>query len=352
MEVLYEIAEISRQGHYSSQRRLVSKNVTKESILSQVRQARLLHHRMGSRPLYKLLGIKGMGINQFEKLLQSEGLGIKTKRNKHKTTDGSNYKGFDTNLLNGKSINTVNNVWVSDITYFSVNGKTFYIVIIMDIYSRRILGCEIYENMIADNNISVLKRALKERKSSSYDNSLIHHSDKGSQYTALEYKKLLSRFKIRISVAENSLENGYAERINSTIKNDYLNFYAIGELKKLRRSLKHCVWLYNHERPHSSLNYLTPVAFEQWLSNQEGGTGELMRLYDFRQDYTIEFFEGIQHSNNKPVSEMKKGSEEPNHSTVQDYSLKGCSPAEPFSASSCSTKVTRIKYKQQKSYQQ
>ena len=348
MEKVYEVAGISRQGHHASLKRIASKAGTIDSILSQVRKTRLSHPNMGSRPLYKKLNIEGIGINKFEKLLKAEGLGIERKRNKHKTTDGSKYKGNDANLLNGKEVNSVNQVWVTDITYFQVNNETFYIIIIMDVYSRIILGCSVFKNMPKENNIAVLKQALKVRKQSSYNHTLIHHSDKGSQYTSIGYKEILLKYKIKMSLAKNSLENGYAERINSTIKNDYLVFHATEDLKQLRKNLKHCVWLYNHERPHSSLNYLTPVQFEQWLSTQENGIGETMTLYDFTQEnnYTVEFFEGIGQPKNQSASPNEKGSEEPDFLTVQDYSLKGCSPAEPFSASSCGAKVIRIKNNQ------
>ena len=290
MEDVYEIAGISRQGYHSSCRRAELKTSLKESILSRVREARLSHPRMGSRPLYKLLNIQGMGINQFEKLLSSEGLGIKIKRNKYKTTDGSKYKDGSTNLLNGKEVNSINQVWVSDITHFPVKDKVFYITIIMDVYSRKILACDIFNNMLADNNIQLLKQALKHRKLQANDNNLIHHSDKGSQYTSRDYKKILSDFAIKVSIAENSLQNGYAERINSTVKNDYLNFHKSEDLKVLRRNLKRCVWLYNNERPHSSLDYLSPVAFEQSLPANQKAVGEKMILYDFTKDCAIEFF--------------------------------------------------------------
>ena len=344
MEDVYIIAEISRQGHHSSKKRWSCKETLRTDILSRVRQARLSHPRMGSRPMYKLLNVQGMGINQFERMLSAEGLGVKMKRNRRKTTDGSKYKGRLKNLLNGKKVEQVNQVWVTDITYFQVKDKVFYISIIMDIYSRRILGCEVYENMLAENNMAVLKQALKCRNQTSYLYHLIHHSDKGSQFMSRGYKELLSKFEIEISVAENSLQNGYAERINSTIKNDYLVFHSTEDLKTLRKKLKHCVWLYNHERPHSSLNYLIPVAFEQSCQEKKQ---QPMILYDFTQDYMIEFFEGIGEMKNL---ENKKGSEEPDFPNLQDYSLKGCSPAEPFSASSCKTKVITIKANNKNNY--
>ena len=241
MEMVYEIAGISRQGHYSNTKRIDRNSVEQETILTEVRKARLFHPNMGSRPMYKYLDIQCMGINKFEKLLAAKGLGIKIKRNKHKTTDGSKYKGRLSNLLNGKVINNINQVWVSDITYFQVKDKTFYIILIMDIYSRKILGSGIYDNMFSENNIAVLRQSLKHRAIASYENNLIHHSDKGIQYMSLIYKKMLSDFEIRISVAENSLENAYAEKLNSTVKNDYLYFYATDSLKMLRKYLKHCV---------------------------------------------------------------------------------------------------------------
>ena len=89
MEMLYAIAGISRQGHHSNSNRLDSKQAVKVLVLPEVRKARASHPRMGSRPLFKMLNIQGMGINQFETLLSTEGLDIKQKRNRHKTTDGS-----------------------------------------------------------------------------------------------------------------------------------------------------------------------------------------------------------------------------------------------------------------------
>ena len=334
MEMVYEIAGISRQGHYSNNKRMERNSVEQEAVLAEVRNLRLSHPNMGSRPMYKRLDVQSMGINKFEKMLKSKGLGIKIKRNKHKTTDGSKYKGKLYNLLNGKIINSINQVWVSDITYFQVNGKTFYIILIMDIYSRKILGYSISENMFSENNIAVLKQALKHRGQTSYANNLIHHSDKGSQYMSLAYKELLSDFEIMISVAENSLENGYAEKLNSTVKNDYLCFYATDNLKMLRKYLRHCVRLYNDERPHSSLNYLTPSQFEDML---QGKSGKQMKLYDFTQKPINEFYKGIQQSEYL----MKKGSEEPDFPTAQSYSSNGCSPAEPFSASLCDANVNK-----------
>lgn len=335
MESVYRISGISRQGHFRARVRFTAKREQQSLILSDVRQARLHHPLMGSRPLHKMLGIEGMGINQFERLLSEEGLGIQRKRNKRKTTDGHLFKGRTTNKINGMVLTGINQLWVSDITYFQTGSKVFYIIMIMDVYSRRILGADIYSDMFADNNLCILKQSLKARGISHYGGKSIHHSDKGSQYMSEKYKKKLSASGIELSVAENSLQNGYAERINGTIKNDYLQFFHSENLTQLRKHLKGCVWLYNHQRPHSSLGYLTPVEYEVSLTEKQH---QQMVLYDFNTKFSDEFFSGMCDQNGCSENEKQALKEEPAIPIGQGYSLNGCSPAEPFAASPCQNK--------------
>ena len=188
--------------------------------------------------------------------------------------------------------------------------------------------------MFAENNLSVLKASLKQRGISNYDGQLIHHSDKGSQYMSAKYKKMLIRYGIELSVAENSLQNAYAERINGIVKNDYLQFFHTEDLTQLRKHLTHSIWLYNHQRPHSCLNYMTPVAYE---SSLEKGKSKTMTLYDFNK-VVVEFFSGICNQNGCPLKEKQAPSKEPAIPVGQRYSSNGCSPAEPLSASRCQYK--------------
>lgn len=334
MQQVYSLIGISRQGHSQSRVRALTKSIRNEQVLKAVHQARLSHPRMGSRTLHKMLQIKEMGINQFERMLAAEGLGIKRKRNQCKTTDGHLFKGQLANKVNGKELDGINQLWVSDITYFLTGEKVFYIVMIMDVYSRRILGANIYPDMFAGNNLSVLKASLKQRGISHYDGKLIHHSDRGSQYMSTKYKEMLIRYGIELSVAENSLQNAYAERINGTVKNDYLQFFHTENLFQLRRHLTRSVWLYNHQRPHSSLNDMTPVAYESSLKE---GESKKMTLYDFTK-VGVEFFSGICNQNGCPLKEKQALSKEPAIPVGQGYSLSGCSPAEPLSASRCQYK--------------
>jgi transposase InsO family protein len=335
MEAIYHISGISRQGHFRARVRSLSKIEREAHILSAVRLARIEHPRMGSRPLHKMLGIEGMGINQFERLLSEEGLGIQGKRNRRKTTDGHLFKGRATNKINGMVLTGINQLWVSDITYFQTGSEVFYIIMIMDVYSRRLLGAGIYPDMFSENNLSVLEQSLKLRGIAHYGGHLIHHSDKGSQYMSEKYKKKLTSCGIQLSVAENSLQNGYAERINGTIKNDYLQFFHSEDIRQLRKHLKRCVWLYNSQRPHSSLGYLTPEAYEKSLNDKQQ---KEMVLYDFKSNFSDEFFSGICDQNGCSKNKKQAPKEEPAIPIGQGYSSIGCPPAEPLSASPCQNK--------------
>ena len=336
MQSVYSISGISRQGHNKAKVMERTKSSQKEDILHRVRQARLSHPRMGSRPLHRMLRIECMGINQFERLLSEEGLVIKRKRNRCKTTDGHLFKGKATNKVNGKVIDDINQLWVSDITYFLTGTRVFYIIMIMDVYSRRILGAEVYPDMFAENNLSVLRASLKQRGIANYNGKLIHHSDKGSQYMSNSYKRMLERYGISLSVAENSLQNAYAERINGTIKNDYLQFFHTENISLLRKHLTRSIRLYNHQRPHSSLKYMTPVEYEAYLNNNRH---EKMILYDFTTKVIDEFFSGISNQNGCPLKKKEQAHiNEPAIPVGQDYSFEGCSPAEPSFAYACPCK--------------
>jgi putative transposase len=153
----------------------------------------------------------------------------------------------------------------------------------LDIYSRRVIGYLASDNMYAINVVKVLEMAVRLRKQWLFK-QLIHHSDKGSQYCANEYIKVLTKANISISMAGNSLENPYAERLNGIIKNDYLVHFNTSSFSKLKKSLTEVVWLYNNERPHSELKNMTPVEYEKIIRQQKESERITMELYDFNKN--------------------------------------------------------------------
>jgi putative transposase len=280
IEMVYNVAGIKRQDYFRQQKRQINQTFIETRTIEMVKAIRARHPAMGARPMFHALNITGMGINRFERLVSESGLGIERRKLWIKTTN-SNHNYFKySNLTNGLELNWINQLWVSDITYW-IDGQThYYLLFIMDVYSRRVLGYTASRNMYTVNNLKALETSIKIRKASRFE-QLIHHSDKGSQYCSLDYVGALQKANITISMAGNSLENPYAERLNGIIKNDYLRYYDTSSFARLCKSLDKVVWLYNNEKPHQELGYMPPVKFEETVMKQNKNERKTMVLYDF-----------------------------------------------------------------------
>jgi putative transposase len=223
-----------------------------------------MHPAMGLRTMYEFYKPESIGRDAFISIGLKFGFRTKVFKNKAKTTFSSPYSRYR-NLLVDKKLNNINQLWTSDITYFDVLGTFFYIVFIMDIYSRKIIGYSVADNMRATNNIAALKYAFKTRQKNDFRHQLIHHSDRGGQYISDEYVGLLMNANIQISMCNEVYENAHIERVNGTIKNQYLIHRNITNFHELTKELKKAVYTYNNERPHSALGNITPSAFEQHI---------------------------------------------------------------------------------------
>jgi transposase InsO family protein len=158
---------------------------------------------------------------------------------------------------------TKNKVWQTDITYFQVGERFYYITFIVDIYTKVIKGYKVSEHLFAEANIDALQMALRREKNVE---GLIHHSDRGSQFTDSHYKKILKDKGIKMSMGLAAWENAYAERVNGIIKNEYLNRKTIKNFKTLTLEVTKAVNHYNKERIHNHLpNRNTPMQFENEL---------------------------------------------------------------------------------------
>jgi len=274
-EDFYRANGFSRQFLYKKQKSEIKKGQEEQAIVLKVEEVRKKHKRMGSRVMFHHLKINFIGINKFEKIVSKNGLTIQVRRKRIITTDGL-YEKFDTNLINGLILYKINQVIAGDITYLIIGDKTYYIFTLKDMYSKRIIGLYASENMMAINAIITLNQAIKLRGKDIYN--CVHHSDAGSQYKSIKYKKSLKKNNIRMSIAENCLQNGMAEQLNGILKNDYI-LNEIKNLRDLNNQLKEIKRLINEERPVKELNYKTPVEFEKWL--QITNNPPKMILYDF-----------------------------------------------------------------------
>ncbi len=264
MQNLYQYCQISKQAHYKAlaQEQLwIGKEELLVGLMSQIRE---IHPAMGLRAMYDLNKPDGIGRDAFISVGLLYGFRVKVIKNQARTTFSSPFRRFQNRCID-LVINDINQLWASDLTYYKINEEFYYIVFLIDVYSRRIIGYSVADNMRTQNNLKTLQMALDTRKIEKYQNQLIHHSDRGSQYIADEYVQRLNDAQILISMCNNVLENAHVERVNGTIKNQYLKHWNNTNFQQLQTNLKKAVHTYNHLRPHSALNNMTPVAFEQYI---------------------------------------------------------------------------------------
>jgi len=281
MSHLYSITKSSRQAVHQYLGRQVKNQILADQVVLQGDAIREKHPRMGCRTMYDLMGGIHFGRDQCEGILLQSGFRLKRKRNVIKTTYTQRLYRFP-DLIRGLMVTAINQVWQTDITYYlSHTGAVFYIIFIVDVYSRRIVGWAANDHMHAEANITCLKMALKRRMSNGLA-GLIHHSDLGSQYAEKNYLNLLKAHGIRVSMCEQAWHNAYTERINGTIKNDYLYAWEIATLSQLKKAVNRAVNAYNSEKPHRSLpQRMSPVQFEEYLLNIQKNDHPVVKIYDY-----------------------------------------------------------------------
>ena len=232
-------------------------------VVGHCQKTRRDHPRMGCRKIYhQVRNQVPVGRDIFEQIGHSHGYKLHLLRNKMKTTWSTKMSVYP-NLLEGKELNNINQAIVSDIFYFKASEKPLYAVTCTDAYSKRLLSLHGSGNLFAEQNVKAIRYILKTRKSRELKNC-IFHTDKGSQNISEAVKQLLNELGMKPSMCKLPQENAYAERIQGTIKNEYLEHTRITP-ENYKRRLERIMYLYNHERPHSSLNKMTPVEFEQCI---------------------------------------------------------------------------------------
>jgi len=270
MSALYQMLGLSKQAHFKARTRAYAKQVVAQQVVNAATELRKQNPGMGCRSMYDVVGqAHPIGRDGFESILLDNGFRVRYPRNYIKTTRSAKGRYFD-NLSSGKRLDGINQLWQTDITYLWANNQFYYLVFIIDVYSRRIIAHQAHANMLADANIKALKQALSLRAGASLA-GLVHHSDRGAQFTDKRYLNLLDQAQIIPSMAKECWENAYVERVNGTIKNQYLNLMDVGSLAQLRRKLTNAVNCYNNVKPHHGLpKRLTPNEFEYQL-----GTGQI-----------------------------------------------------------------------------
>jgi putative transposase len=261
-----DAARLSRAGFYRHFDEHLPRQADTE-LRAQIQQICLEKRCYGSRRVAFELHKQGQVVNRKRviRLMRADNLLCLRKRRFVCTTDSRHTYAVYPNLTRDWKPDGINQLWVADITYIRLRESFLYLAVILDAYSRRVIGWALEDTLEAKLTVKALKRALEDRPVKA---SLVHHTDRGVQYCAREYVDLLRSHGIQISMsrAGNPYDNALAESFMRTLKCEevYLHTYRDREdvLVHIQDFLER---IYNCERLHSSLGYTDPVAYEAAL---------------------------------------------------------------------------------------
>lgn len=267
VSVICAVLSVSRSGFHAWQTRgLSARDERDEELMPLIRDIFWTHRRRyGARRIAVELASRGeqCGVARVAKLLETQGRrAIQPKSFVPRTTNSRHRLGYSPNLLSERDApRRINEVWVGDITYIPTHGGRFgYLSLLMDLYSRRVVGWEYQESMTDALVLSSLRKAIRNRQP---PDDLIHHSDRGGQYASHAYRAVLRRASMQQSMsdADNCYDNAFMESCFGTLKTE-LELTEYADSLEAVRELSSYLRYYNQDRRHSSLGYLTPADFE------------------------------------------------------------------------------------------
>ncbi len=225
---------MKKQSFHQKLNRWLKKSEEQAALIPIIREIRKDHPKMSARVMYTKIHPETMG---------------------RETPDSSQTRRFP-NLIEGITVTGVNQVLVSDITYFEMQGRFYYLTFTTDLYNREIVGYSASKSLKTEHTtIPALKMVIKRFGEENLKRTIIH-ADGGGQYYAQEFKKLTKNMKN--SMEREVYENSHAERINGTMKNDNLKPYNPQDEPSLYKYLSRAVYHYNTGKPHSSIQGMTP----------------------------------------------------------------------------------------------
>lgn len=259
--------DVSRSSYYGWLKDPVSEREIKNNEL--LKKIEKIHidskKRYGSPRVFAELRNQGEMINhkRVENLMKKNKIQARMKRKFRVTTDSKHNDPIAENILNRDFIaNKPNEKWVSDITYIHTLQGWLYLCTVIDLYSRKVVGWSMDDNMKTELISNALEMAVKSRNP---DKGLIFHSDRGSQYASEPFRKLLKKYKFTQSMSRkgNCWDNAVAESFFHTIKTEELYFHKFKTITEAKTVVFQYIEIdYNRKRTHSYLNYLSPNNFE------------------------------------------------------------------------------------------
>jgi transposase InsO family protein len=270
-----QLAEVSRAGYY----RYLQQTAPEQADLllrARLQELAVAHHRLrGYRMLTALLRREGQLVNHKRvlRLMREDNL-LSLRRKKYVfTTDSAHTLPIYPNLARHVKLTGLNQLWVADITFIRLRNEFIYLAVVLDAYSRRVIGWDLARTLQAELAVRALEMALSQRSWKA--EGLIHHTDRGVQYASTDYTDLLEQNEIQISMSRrgNPYDNARAERFMRTLKEEEVHGANYRDLEDARSRIGEFLdQVYNRQRLHSALRYLTPEEFEQ-ASQARGNDG-------------------------------------------------------------------------------
>ena len=330
IERMCQLAQVSRASFYRSLQPQEPDSAEME-LRGAIQEIFLEHKRhYGYRRVTKELQRRGFHVNhkRIQRLMQEDNLLAVQRRAYVVTTDSNHQLDVYLNVAGRLKLTSINQLWVADITYIRLQKQFVYLAVVLDAYSRKVVGWALDTTLAASLPKAALEMAIATRQP---PRGLVHHSDRGVQYASAEYVQVLEQHGIIPSMSRpaNPYDNAACESFMWTLKREEIYANEYRDLEHLRLHLEEFIErYYNCRRLHSALGYQSPSEFEAALVPTTDSLGATMSFFRHEEIYRPDVSKTITGSNLGSAPRTIGIDESPT-----GYSSEGCSPAEPTSAS-------------------
>ncbi len=341
VERMCRVAAVSRASFYRWLEPLAP--VEEEMEVRTAIQAVVLEHRRryGYRRVTAELRRRGLLVNhkRVARLMREDNLLAVQPRAWVTTTHSNPELEVYMNLAVRMKVTGINQLWVADITYIRLAAEFVYLAVVLDAYSRKVVGWALERSLAASLTVAALEQAIKQRQPPP---GLVHHSDRGLQYASEEYARVLRLYRITPSMSRpaNPYDNAFCESFMRTLKREQIDARPYRDLDDLRAHVEEFIErYYNRIRLHSALGYRPPEEFEKAAASNHAGGCDAAGMSFFRHGEIYRW--DRKHGQTHGEPDRSSSPAHPIDESPAGYSLPGCSPAEPDSASPAEARINR-----------
>lgn len=272
IKLLSAAVGLPRATFYRRRRQTTGPDKKETGLRQAIQRIALQMPTYGYRPMTAELRRRGWLANHKHvlRLMRADHLLCRPRRRFVRTTDSTHSLPVFPNLARRMVLTAADQLWVADITYIRLPAEFVYLAVVLDAFSRRVIGWALDRHLLTELPLTALRMALRTRQVKA---DLVHHSDRGVQYASTDYVSLLVKHQIRISMSRtgNPYDNAKAERFMRTLKHEEVFLSDYQTLTGARASIRRFISeVYNRKRLHSALGYLPPVEFERRFCHQTG----------------------------------------------------------------------------------